>query len=155
MLKNANFIADLPLKANAPENAAYVSVPFVQMILHGICDYSGTPINYADNGREAFLKAVEYGAVPSFELVYREKKDGSDEKINYSRQMNDMAKFYEEANETLADLRDNRIKSHYGVAEGVYCTEYSTGSMIYVNYTEADFTVNGVKVPSMDFVRIN
>lgn len=155
MVKNANFIADLPLKANAPENAAYVSVPFVQMILHGISDYSGTPINYADNSRTAFLKSVEYGAVPSFELVYREKKDGSDEKINYSRQMNDMAKFYEEANEALADLRDKRIKSHYGVADGVYCTEYSTGSMIYVNYTETDFTVNGVKVPSMDFVRIN
>lgn len=155
MIKNANYISDLPLSANAAETAAYTSVPFVPMILHGIFDYSGTPINYAEDAKTAFLRSVEYGACPSFEFVYRENDDENDDDIVYSHWMNDAAKYYEEANDALSDLRDKRINSHYMVASGVYCTEYSTGSIIYVNYTDADYSVNGVNVPSMDFVRIN
>lgn len=155
MIKNANYISDLPLSANATETAAYESVPFVPMILHGIFDYSGTPINYAGDEKAAFLRSIEYGACPSFEFVYRENDDESDDAIVYTHWMNAAAKYYEEANDALSDLRDKRINSHYMVAEGVYCTEYSTGSIIYVNYTAADYTVNGVNVPSMDFVRIN
>lgn len=155
MIKNANYISDLPLSANAPETSAYVSVPFVPMILHGIFDYSGTPINYAENDKTAFLRSIEYGACPSFEFVYKDEEGETDDAVVYSRWMNTAAKYYEEANDALSDLRDKRINSHYVVADGVYCTEYSTGSIIYVNYTSADYTVNGVNVPSMDFVRIN
>ena len=155
MIKNANYISDLPLSANAPETSAYVSVPFVPMILHGIFDYSGTPINYAEKDKTAFLRGIEYGACPSFEFVYKDEEGETDDAVVYSRWMNTAAKYYEEANDALSDLRDKRINSHYMVADGVYCTEYSTGSIIYVNYTSADYTVNGVNVPSMDFVRIN
>lgn len=155
MIKNANYISDLALSANAPETAAYESVPFVPMILHGIFDYSGTPINYEEDVKAAFLRSIEYGACPSFEFVYRDNDDENDDNIVYSHWMNEAAKYYEEANDALSDLRDKRINSHYMVAQGVYCTEYSTGSIIYVNYTDADYTVNGVNIPSMDFVRIN
>ncbi len=155
MIKNANYISDLPLSANAPETSAYESVPFVPMILHGISDYSGTPINYAEDDKTAFLRSIEYGACQSFEFVYRENGDETDSAVVYSHWMNDAAKYYEEANDALSDLRDKRINGHYMVAQGIYCTEYSTGSIIYVNYTDNDYTVNGVNVPSMDFVRIN
>ncbi len=155
MIKNANYISDLALSANAPETAAYESVPFVPMILHGIFDYSGTPINYEEDEKTAFLRSIEYGACPSFEFVYRDNDDENDDNIVYSHWMNGAAKYYEEANDALSDLRDKRINSHYMVAQGVYCTEYSTGSIIYVNYTDSDYTVNGVNIPSMDFVRIN
>lgn len=155
MIKNANYISDLPLSANVSETSAYESVPFVPMILHGIFDYSGTPINYEEDDKTAFLRSVEYGACPSFEFVYRENEDETDSAVVYSHWMNDAAKYYEEANDALSDLRDKRINDHYMVAQGIYCTEYSTGSIIYVNYTDSDYTVNGVNVPSMDFVRIN
>lgn len=155
MIKNANYISDLPLSANVAETAAYVSVPFVPMILHGIFDYSGSPINYAQNDKTAFLRSIEYGACPSFEFVYRDEDGEEDDAVVYSHWMNTAAKYYEQANDALSDLRDKRINSHYMIAQGVYCTEYSTGSIIYVNYTDADYTVNGVNIPSMDFVRIN
>ena len=145
----------MPLSANAPDTSAYVSVPFVTINLHGIFGYSGTPINYAENDKTAFLRSIEYGACPSFEFVYRDEEGETDDAVVYSRWMTTAAKYYEEANDALSDLRDKRINSHYMVADGVYCTEYSTGSIIYVNYTSADYTVNGVNVPSMDFVRIN
>ena len=41
------------------------------------------------------------------------------------------------------------------VSDGVFLTQYENGSMIYVNYTDKDYTVSGVVVGSRDFERIN
>ena len=37
------------------------------MILHGISDYTMAPVYLADDSETAFLKSLEYGAIPSYE----------------------------------------------------------------------------------------
>ena len=73
----------------------------------------------------------------------------------YDNTINKAAEFYSQANETLNDLRDARITDHYEVTDGVFCTEYDTGSMIYVNYTNNDFSTLGVVVEARSFLRVN
>lgn len=156
MLKNVDSIINIPLKSNASESGAYISVPFVQLILHGIVDYAGEAVNTAANSEETMLKCIEYGACPHFEWNYESLSDDTTADIfYYDNTINTAADFYTRANEALNDLRDARITDHYEVDDGVFCTEYDTGSMIYVNYTDSDYTVLGAVVEARDFIRIN
>lgn len=156
MLKNIDSVINIPLKSTVPESGAYVSVPFVQLILHGIVDYAGNSINTSINRDELLLKCIEYGACPHFEWNYESIGDETENDIfYYDNTINVAAEYYTKANETLNDLRDARITDHYEVDDGIFCTEYDTGSMIYVNYTDSDFTVLGAVVEARSFIRIN
>lgn len=156
MLKNIDSVINIPLKSTVQESGAYVSVPFIQLVLHGIVDYAGEAVNTSINQEELLLKCIEYGACPHYEWNY-ESIDGSTESdiFYYDNTINTAAEFYTKANEALNDLRDARITDHYEIDDGVFCTEYDTGSMIYVNYTDSDFTVLGAVVEARSFIRIN
>ena len=156
MLKNIDSVIDLPLKASAAQSGAYYSVPFVELILHGITDYSGEPINTDRNIEEALLRSIEYGACPHFEWNYESLVNNTqDDPFYYDNTINTAAEFYTKANETLNDLRDARMTDHYEVDDGVFCTEYDTGAMIYVNYTDSEYPVLGAVVEARSFLRIN
>lgn len=156
MLKNIDSVINIPVKSTVPQSGAYFSVPFVQLVLHGIVDYSGDPINASINLEETLLKYIEYGACPHFQWNYEPLSKRTENDIfYYDNTINKAAEFYAEANEILNDLRDARITDHYEVDDGVFCTEYDTGSMIYVNYTNNDFSTLGVVVEARSYLRVN
>ena len=47
------------------------------------------------------------------------------------------------------------MTDHYAVADGIFCTEYDTGSLIYVNYTDENYEILGVTVEARSFTRVN
>ncbi|MGN0573645.1 MAG: DUF5696 domain-containing protein, partial [Acutalibacteraceae bacterium] len=156
MLKSIDSVINIPMKPSASESGAYFSIPFIQLVLHGIVDYAGEPINTSVNLRETLLKYIEYGACPHFKWNYEALSGSTTNDIYYyDNTINDAADFYSQANEALNDLRDARMTDHYEVDDGVFCTEYDTGAMIYVNYTDSDYPVLGVVVEARSFLRVN
>lgn len=156
MLKNVDSIINIPTKSTVSQSGSYFSVPFIQLVLHGIVDYSGSPINTSINLDETLLKYIEYGACPHFEWNYEAlSSQTKNDPLYYDNTINAAAEFYSKANDTLNDLRDARMTEHYEVDDGVFCTEYDTGSMIYVNYTDNDFSVLGIVVEARSFIRVN
>ena len=156
MLKNIGSIVDLPLSTGVSKSGAYTPVPFLQLILHGIADYSGYAINESSNSDETLLRYIEYGACPHYKWNYKAiSGNGESDIYYYDNTINSAADFYAEANTCLYDLRDARMTDHYKVSDGVYCTEYDNGAMIYVNYTDRDATVRGVVVEAGGFLRVN
>lgn len=164
VIKNVSFISHLPTSASQ-SRSAYVSVPFLQLVLHGIVGYSGEPLNFSENAKTSFLRCVEYGASPAYEWTYSDtyadKKNKSDEDstdtvgVYYENWIASASELYERADAVLKDLQAARMTSHSEIMSGVFCTEYDTGAKIYVNYTESDVTVSGITVPAGDFIRIN
>ena len=164
VIKNVNFISHLPTSASQ-SRSAYVSVPFLQLVLHGIVGYSGEPLNFSENAKTSFLRCVEYGASPAYEWTYsgtyadKKNKSGEDSTdtvgVYYENWIASASEFYERADAALKDLQASRMTSHSEIMGGVFCTEYDTGAKIYVNYTESDVTVSGITVPAGDFIRIN
>lgn len=151
-LRYADFVSGLPQTTGYPErNKVYSCVPFVQMILHGTLDYSGTPVNLAENRTIALLRSVEYGCCPSYTWCF--DRSGGD-KLCYEDQLNDAVAFYQKANESLADLRDARIVGNGVAASGVRFTKYDTGAVIYINYTEQEVTVGDIRLDALSFLRI-
>ena len=164
VIKNVSFISHLPTSASQ-SRSAYVSVPFLQLVLHGIVGYSGEPLNFSENAKTSFLRCVEYGASPAYEWTYSDtyadKKNKSDEDstdtvgVYYENWIASASELYERADAALKDLQAARMTSHSEIMSGVFCTEYDTGAKIYVNYTESDVTVSGITVPAGGFIRIN
>ncbi|MBQ2774496.1 MAG: hypothetical protein IJF40_01220 [Clostridia bacterium] len=156
MIKDVEFISHIPTGANAPISEAYESVPFVQLVLHGIVEYSSQPINLSKDSETAMLRCVEYGACPSYEWSYEQTaKDGETDNLYYENWITSAADFYTRANDALADVRSSRMTSHEEIKDGVFCTEYDTGAMVYVNYSQENVVVSGITIPAGDFLRIN
>ncbi len=155
-LKTADIVTEIPLSpATRPENDAYVGIPFIQMMLHGICEYSGSAINGYEDMNTAFLKSVEYGCLPNVEwycTAYSEELDG---KYYYDKNINDVVSLYVKANSALSNVRDARMTSHSEIQPDVYCTEYNNSMKVYVNYTEEAVTINGITINANDCVAIS
>lgn len=155
-VRNADIISNIPVSPLAyKESNGYEGIPFVQMLLHGILEYSAVGFNTSDNSRVSFLKAVEYGCLPSADWYCTTFNEELDEKYYYDKNINDMVTYYTKANESLADLRDSRMTSHSCIQDGVYCTEYDNSIRVYTNYTDKEVTTNGVIIGPMDCITIS
>lgn len=155
-VKYADTIVNLPVTAKVQDRDLCARVPFVQTILHGLADYSCEPVNSFANSEKAFLKCIEFGAVPYYEwyasdLSTQEKTD----KSSYLNFITEAQSQYERAAEVFEDLRDARITDHYRVRKNVYYTCYDNSTGIYVNYNDEPVTVNGMTVEAMSFLRVN
>lgn len=156
-LKNADVVSMLPMSCSRTETESYISVPFVQIILHGIVEFSYDGINMASDSKKALLRCVEFGAIPGY-VITDDSLDGSEKYAQIFSADNLIASMYDSyfaVGEVLADLRASRITDHYKVSEGVYCTEYESTTRVYVNYTNEPVTVSGITVNPMSFIRVN
>ncbi len=155
-VKNADIISNIPVSPTLKEeNKSYVGIPFVQLMLHGICEYSATGMNASDDATTAFLKSVEYGCLPSADWYCTAFAGDLDGKYYYDNNINDIVTLYTKADSALSSLRDARMTSHYKVQDGVYCTEYNNSEKVYVNYTDKAVTINGITVNAKDCVALS
>lgn len=135
------------------------TVPFLQMVLHGSMKMYTAPINLASNSSTAVLKAIEYGVLLNYQVTYEassvlKNSEYSDNYASgYSGWRDDILECYGMQAESLQGLIGCRIVDHEQVADQVYATTYSNGSVVYVNYNETDVTVNGVVVPARGYYR--
>ena len=135
------------------------SVPFYQIVMHGLRDYTGTPGNLSSDLDREFLRWVEMGYLPYFELTW-----GSTEELMYTDyqslftaqytawidEVAEIAKAFSEGD--LAALRTALITEHTRVAGDLYRVTYDNGMTVYVNYSSADAQADGLTIPAMDYL---
>ena len=152
-VKYADNIINIPLSSDIENNPYCKSVPFLQSVLHGICDYSFTAFNLSDDPTKAMLRAIEYGAVPHYEWYFSELEEN--DIYHYMNSLAQARLVYENMKNIFSDLRDQRITAHEEVKPNVMRTVYSGGSEIYVNYNNKAVTVSGITIDPSGFVRVN
>ena len=135
------------------------TVPFLQMVLHGSMKLYTSPINLASNAETAVLRAIEYGMLPNFQVTYEpssvlKKSEYTDNFASgYESWRGDILQAYDKTRTALDGLMGTPIVGHTQVAEDVYATTYAGGAVVYVNYSQADVTVDGVTVPARGYYR--
>lgn len=149
MLKYVDGVYSLPESTNLQTYSGVTAVPILQIVLHGSVVYGSNPMNVsALSAEDALLKAVEYGAVPSFLFTHSEL-----ESLGYSAYVNAAASIYESAARALP-LLGMGISSHQLVTSGVYKVIYDYSKIVYVNYNPSVVEVDGVMIPAKDFIVI-
>lgn len=163
-LYSADYVSDMEFDTFYPESSAYEPVPFVQAIIHSGTSYSSEPIDAGDPlYRYDMLRYIEYGAVPAFEWVYDASSIFCYDGYLLNERITEITEFYKKANSALASVAAATITGHKKITHdsdgksvtGVYCTSYSNGSEIYVNYTgTAVVTPENIVVGAYDFVKV-
>ena len=154
--KNAEAFLDMPVYMS---NYLYEdeSVPFLSIVLKGVMPVYADYVNFEANKEEFFLKLIETGSYPSFyitkesaaDLIYTNSSDiyssqydvYKDESVQYTTELKAVNEAVAGAVITGHDILDN----------GVRVVTYSNGVQIYLNYSSAAQTVDGVSIDTMSY----
>ena len=132
-------------------------VPFYQIALHGLKDYTGEPINLASDSVEEFLKCVEYGAGLNYTFMATDTKILQD-----TLHSGFYASYYDDWKDSavatitryqaeMDGLNQQAIVDHEMRDSGVAVTTYEDGTKVYVNYSERMRRVDGVTIQPRDY----
>jgi len=137
------------------------SIPFYQIAIHGIVPYYGWNSNLRSEPDREFLKSIEYGALPIFELTAEDSsllKEAVRYNILFSSKFDIwVEKVLQEYNVQavkMGYLQDIAIVDHRMLDEDVFETVYEDGSRVIVNYRSTPWEGEGVTVGALDYVLI-
>ena len=138
MLDTTDFFTRIPL-----DRYNYVfseeTVPFFPLAVHGLVRYTGDESNLRSD-RDEFLRAIEYGALPTFELTTNPSVLLTRTQYNrlYSSRFADwepqIVDEYELFVRQLGYTVNQFMEDHRQIADGVYETVYEDGTRVIVNY---------------------
>ena len=152
----ADMITDMNLTGNA---YAIIDrrIPFYQIAIHGMKNYTGEAINLAGDYQTALLECAEYGAGLNFTFMKADTEILQDTMYSsytaggYDRWKAEVIPMILRYQQEMAGLNRLMITGHDQLTEGVSVTEYENGTRVYVNYTDNAYKKNGVSVPAHDY----
>src|SRR5690625_90265 len=134
------------------------TVPFSQIAVHGLVTYSLEYGNITESTENIFLKGIEFGALPSYILTYRDSHELVESRslrrfysTHYKDWQEEMASQYQHFNDALADVQHQFITNHQKIAKGVYETTYEEGKRIYVNYNTFPYNHDGLLIEAESY----
>ncbi|WP_274362881.1 DUF5696 domain-containing protein [Paenibacillus thermotolerans] len=155
-VRHADRVLDIPLRSS-PNYLLDEHVPFLQMMYHGKVPYYSSALNRSDDARLELLKAIEYGAVPAFELTYRTTTAlrYTNYDLLFSSQYDTwlpaVKEAYEAWNEALKPVASRRITGHERLAAGVFRTTYEDGTHVWVNYNDHAVTQQRIHLEPLGY----
>ncbi len=132
-------------------------IPFYEIVLHGYLPMTGEPMVQSTDSQVTFLKCVESGMELLWNGIDEQSEILSDTNYDdlygstYTLWIDDAAEKYSQYQPLLEKIYDKSIVDHKEVKTNVTLTEYENGVKVYVNYTDSDVEVNGIKVSAKSF----
>lgn len=133
------------------------SVPFYQLVVHGLIPYYAAPINLREDAEVEWLKSIEYGALPSAELT-GELSSNLHRTIatrlfsSYAQDwIPQIAEEYQELLPMYEAIAGEQMVNHEQLQQDVYRTTYANGTTVIVNYNRNSVQVDGATVEGMNY----
>ncbi|MCR8657119.1 DUF5696 domain-containing protein [Paenibacillus endoradicis] len=149
-------IDDAPLYASE-YTYTDTAVPFYQLVLHGLIPYYASPINLREDAQVEWLKAIEYGALPTAELTGEKSSNlhRTAETRLYSSYAADwisiVADEYKDLEPLYNAIAGEQMVNHEQIEDRVFRTTYASGVEVIVNYNSDATTIDGVSVEGMNY----
>jgi hypothetical protein len=152
----ADMITDMNLTGNT---YAIIDqrIPFYQIAIHGMKDYTGESINLAGDYQTALLECAEYGAGLNFTFmkedtpVLQDSKYSCYRSASYDRWKEILTPVILRYQAEMAGLNRQNITGHEQLSKEVSVTEYADGTKVYVNYSNRDYKDGGTVIPARDY----
>ncbi len=133
-------------------------IPFYQIALHGLKDFTGESINLSGDYQNMLLECAEYGAGLNFTFMASDTRVLQDS--DYSCYTSSGYSFWKDRiipmitryQQETAGLNNQRIVGHTRLNEDVAVTTYADGTMVYVNYGKKDYRKGTITVPALDYL---
>lgn len=133
-------------------------VPFYEIAMHGLVDYTGNAVNLSGDAWGTVLKSAETGAGLSFSF-YAEPASlvqGTEYMdffgANYDGWKEKAKEYATRYEKEMAGLNNQFITEHRILADGVTATVYEDNTVVYVNTTEFEYTDETVTIPAREYL---
>lgn len=157
LLSMADFFTDVPYD-DFGYQITTAAVPFYQIALHGLVEYTGRPGNLSSDLEREVLRWVEMGYTPFFELTY----DNTEELMYTNYQSLFSAEYTAWQDRVawaagqftegpLAALHSQLITEHRRLTDSLVRVTYESGAAVYVNYGAQPAEADGVTVDAMSW----
>ena len=152
----ADLITDMNLTGNA-YGIIDETVPFYQIALHGLKDYTTEAINLAADYQTSLLECAEYGAGLNFTFmkmdttVLQNTPYSCYTSAAYDRWKEELVPAIVRYQTEMAGLNRTPITGHERLSADVTVTVYADGTKVFVNYGSTDYSGNGVSVSARDY----
>ena len=153
----ADLITDMNLSGNAYAILDH-SVPFYQIALHGLKDYTGEALNLAGDSTTLLLESAEYGAGLNFSFMKMDTRVLLDSTFScytsagYDAWKNDVIAIITRYQKEMAGLNRQKIIGHEQLTKDVSVTTYADGTKVYVNYNTQEYKEGKTVVPARDYL---
>lgn len=153
----ADIITNVELEGKDYQILDY-KVPFYEIALHGLINYTGDAINLADNAQDMVLKSAESGAGLSFAFMSEEADILQNTEYMeffgaaYGQWKETAKEYYLRYKKDMAGLNNQYITGHEVLTNGVTATTYENGTVVYVNYNTTDYVDGSMTVPARDYL---
>ncbi|MGF7142108.1 hypothetical protein HNQ56_000518 [Anaerotaenia torta] len=150
------YINDMKLRGNKYHLIDEL-VPFYTMAIHGLVEYSGSPLNLSRDYREEILQSAESGAGLSFTFMKESTSILQDSfytylfGADYDLWKDEAYSIYSRFERELGHCYNQFITEHGFLADGVTVTAYEDGTKVYVNYNDTEFNEGDIRIPARDF----
>lgn len=158
---NSYTFADADWIIKAPRGSSeYVftteSVPFYEMLIHGIIPYTIKAFNNFSDYDYEKLVTIEYGGIPYFLLAYEDSTKLGDLSVSMFTGRYEDFKGYisdtiSEFIKNFGNVSDKQMTNHYRPAKGQAVIEYSNDIKVYINYNSEKAVIEGVTVDAKDY----
>ena len=134
------------------------SVPFYQIAIHGLKDYTSEAINLTGDYRTTLLECAEYGAGLNFTFmaagteVLQDSAYSCYTSSGYQAWKDEIIAMILKYQSDMSGLNRLRITGHETPDEGIAVTTYEDGTRVYVNYTAYDYRNGTVTVPAREYL---
>ncbi|MDR1220755.1 MAG: DUF5696 domain-containing protein [Treponema sp.] len=155
----ADFITDVPLVDQA-FGITDVSVPFYQIVLHGLVPFAGRAINLAEDYRLNLLKSIEGGAGLYFSFMTEDSAILQETKFRqfyaneYGKWVGDANAIYQRFARDFDGLFNQKIDNHEILAPNITLTVYENGTKVLVNASKTSCNYEGKNIASYDYAVI-
>lgn len=133
-------------------------VPFYQIAVHGLVDYTGSAVNLSGDALDVVLKSAEAGAGLSFNFYAAgaDLMQGTEYMdffgSNYDGWKEKAMEYASRYEKEMAGLNNQYITEHRILAEGVTATVYEDNTVVYVNTTTSEYADESVTIPARDYL---
>ncbi len=134
------------------------AVPFYQIALHGLKNYTGEAINLSGDYQNALLESAEYGAGLNYTfmkadtLILQDSAYSCYTSGSYDRWKDEVIPVIHRYQTEMAGLNSQRITGHEFITNDLHVTTYEDGTRVYVNYGNTEYKEGNLKVPAREYL---
>lgn len=158
-LSSGKYIADTPIYSSNYD-VIDEDVPFYQMVISGVKEYSTPSVNLETNTDISFLKALESGASLKFTFVYDNITSIRNTDYEYlfgadfEKRKEQALTYQKRLEKAYAELGSRVVKNHQIINDSVRVTEFENGSKAVVNLSDSAVQTEYGKVEPLGYLVI-
>ena len=158
-LNVGKFLTDLPTNSSSYD-LTDEDVPFYQLVMSGVKEYSTVSINEHSNLYEKFLKAIESGSSIKFSVVYGDVtviKDTDYEYLfgaSYATRKEQIIEYQNKLEDVYSALGSRVVKNHVILDNGVRLVTFDTDKQVLINFGELDAATPYGTVKANDYLLV-